>query len=72
MKNTKFQTIISDLLMIGFTQSSIGARIGLSQPSVRSILKGETKDPSHSVGESLIDLHHEYFDEICRAKKGAA
>lgn len=52
-----FKNMISELLVAGLTQASIGKSIGLSQPSVVDLLNGKTKSPRWEVGDSLIRLH---------------
>ena len=57
MKTNNWKLLISDLLDVGMTQQSIADFVGLKQPSVRSIWIGNTKNPGHSVGEKILELH---------------
>lgn len=56
MNQTKWQEIIAELKKAGWTQSAIGKECGVSQAAINQIKLGLTKEPSHSIGEKLIEL----------------
>ena len=61
MKTPNWQLLISDLLESGMTQQAIADVVGIKQPSLRSIWIGDTKNPTHPVGEKIIELHQATF-----------
>ena len=56
MNKTKWQEIIAELKKAGWTQTAIGKECGVSQAAINQIKLGLTKEPSHSIGEKLIEL----------------
>jgi|GEM_PF-2927942 len=56
MTQTKWQEIIAELKKAGWTQTAIAKECGVSQAAINQIKLGSTKEPSHSVGEKLIEL----------------
>lgn len=56
MNQTRWQEIIADLKKAGWTQTAIGKECGVSQAAINQIKLGSTKEPSHSIGEKLIEL----------------
>ena len=56
MNKTKWQEIIAELKKAGWTQTAIGKECGVSQAAINQIKLGLTKEPSHSIGERLIEL----------------
>ena len=57
MKKTDWKILIADLLKAGMTQTSIADVVGMKQPSIRSILIGDTKNPHHHNGEKIKELY---------------
>jgi hypothetical protein len=52
-----WKKLLQDLLDLNMTQAAIGAAIGLKQPSIAGLLKGDTQDVLWNTGNKLIDLH---------------
>lgn len=49
--------LMTDLAAAGYTQMKLAALCGVSQSSISAIARGETVDPSHSIGEKLKAIH---------------
>lgn len=60
---TKWQEIMAELKKAGWTQTAIGAECGVSQSAINQIKLGLTKEPSHSVGEKIIELLNSTTEE---------
>jgi hypothetical protein len=52
-----FQTLIRELLTMGYTQQQLGAAVGKSQAWVAAVLAGEFKDLKWVDGQAVIALH---------------
>lgn len=63
MTQTKWQEIIAELKKAGWTQTAIGNECGVSQAAINQIKLGLTKEPSHSIGEKLIELLNSTTEE---------
>lgn len=57
----------------GLTQPQIAAASGCAQATISDLATGKTKEPRHSLGESLISLLDEAVEEVnlTEAKVGA-
>jgi transcriptional regulator with XRE-family HTH domain len=49
--------IISELKGAGFSQARIAEKCGCGQATISELAMGRTKDPQHSLGQKLLDLH---------------
>ena len=49
--------IIESLRERGWTQSLLAERLGIAQSAVSDLRRGSTKDPKHSTGQAIADLH---------------
>lgn len=49
--------ILKDLSERGLTQQQIAEKCGVAQGTVSDLARGESKNPSFSFGQALIDLH---------------
>ena len=54
-----FQTLIRDLLNSEWTQTEIAAEVGCSQANIARLVKVTGAEPKWSVGQAIIDLHHD-------------
>jgi predicted XRE-type DNA-binding protein len=63
-----WKSIILDLQNRGFTQAEIAALCGCSQASISDMATGKTRDPSHMLGETLLQVHR----RKCKPKQAAA
>lgn len=57
--NTKFPTIIKELIDSGMTQSDIAQACSITQPYVSDLLTGRRNCPNWVIGDALISLHKE-------------
>lgn len=53
----EWMQIISELKGAGFSQSRIAEKCGCGQATISELAIGRTKDPQHSLGQKLLDLH---------------
>jgi transcriptional regulator with XRE-family HTH domain len=52
-----WKLLIAELQKRGFTQPEIAARCDCGQATISDLASGNTKEPRHSLGESLRRLH---------------
>jgi transcriptional regulator with XRE-family HTH domain len=52
-----WQKILGDLIGSGMTQSSIAARLSVTQGTVSNLVTGRTKTVAWSIGQALLALH---------------
>lgn len=60
---TKWQEIIAELKKAGWTQTAIGNECNVSQSAINQLKLGQTKEPTHSVGEKMIELLNAVTEE---------
>lgn len=56
--------IIKDLIDRGLTQAAIADRVGVKQPAISKVLRGETEDVLSATYRRLLALHA----EVCGTK----
>ena len=54
-----FQALIRDLVKAAWTQNEIATEVGCSQANIARLLKVVGAEPKWSVGQAIIDLHHD-------------
>lgn len=52
-----WKKLLSDLRERGWTQQLLANQVGASQSAISDLNSGKTKDPSHSLGSVLQQLH---------------
>ncbi|WP_352309051.1 hypothetical protein [Psychrobacter sp. W2-37-MNA-CIBAN-0211] len=53
---TKWQLLLKSLKRLGWTQTGIGLKCGVSQATISEIRLGNTREPKHELGERLLEL----------------
>lgn len=59
LMNTKFSSIVKELIDSGLTQSEIAKKCSTSQGHISDILSGRRKCPNWILGDALVNLHKE-------------
>lgn len=53
-----WNSLINDLIEAGLSETEIGAKVKLSQPSINRI-RNEKQEPGFEAGTALVNLHRE-------------
>jgi predicted transcriptional regulator len=69
MEGMSFQTILTELIDAGLTQSAIAKSVGASSPGqIWDLLSGRKVEPRYSLGKRIVELHR----SVTRSRKKVA